>query len=160
MIAERLAVITGNLDAIKVAMHFARKKKHGQNQKVRRTWFTPEGYRIIWRRAIFGVRVPARFQASVRLVIPNYSGLNESFEMWDFVNDRHRLYKTMKAAQEDCERHYARWLQACEATGVRGLQDIFGTIPRGFPLWIKKKINRKAYAVLDGTWATQQEPGA
>ena len=108
----------------------------------------------------FGVRVPARFQASVRLVIPNYSGLNQSFKMWDFVNDRHRLYKTMKAAQEDCERHYARWLQACEATGVRGLQDIFGTIPRGFPLWIKKKINRKAYAVLNGAWATQQEPGA
>jgi len=44
-------------------MEFVRKKKRGQNQKVRRTWFSQEGYRIVWRKEVCGVRVPARFQA-------------------------------------------------------------------------------------------------
>src|SRR3989304_1351480 len=47
-------------------MELVRKKKRGQSQKVRRTWFSDEGYRIIWRKEVYGVRVPARYQACVR----------------------------------------------------------------------------------------------
>ena len=68
--------------------------------------------------------------------------------MWDFVNGKRRLYKTMKAAQEDCEKHQRLWMKACEATGIRALQEIFSKLPLGIPLWAKKKINRKAYALL------------
>ena len=129
-------------------MYFVRKKKRGQNQKVRRSWFTQDGYRILWRREIWGVRVPPRFQACVRIEIPHYGNTDEAFQMWDFVNDKRRLYKTLKAAQEDCEKHRRLWTKACEATGVRALCDIFGKLPLGMPLWVKKKINRKAYALL------------
>ena len=51
-------------------MQFVRKKKQGQNQKVRRTWFSEEGYRITWRKEVHGIPVPARFQACVRILIP------------------------------------------------------------------------------------------
>ncbi len=129
-------------------MHFVRKKKRGQSQKVRRSWFTQDGYRILWRKEVWGVRVPARFQACVRIEMPHYGNGDETFVMWDFVNDKRRLYKTLKAAQEDCEKHQRLWMKACEATGVRALHDIFGKLPLGMPLWVKKKINRKAYALL------------
>ena len=75
-------------------MEFVRKKKRGQNQKVRRTWFSEEGYRIVWRKEVYGVRVPARFQACVRTLIP-YSG-GELRQMWDFVNHKRRLIKTLR----------------------------------------------------------------
>ena len=123
-------------------------EKRGQNQKVRRSWFTENGYRILWRREIWGVRVRPRFQACVRIEIPHYGNTDEAFQMWDFVNDKRRLYKTMKAAQEDCEKHRRLWMKACEATGIRALRDIFGKLPLGMPLWVKRKINRKAYALL------------
>ena len=86
-------------------MHFVRKKQRGQNQKVRRSWFTQDGYRILWRREIWGVRVPPRFQACVRIEMPQYGNADKALQMWDFVNDKRRLYKTLKAAQEDCEKH-------------------------------------------------------
>ncbi len=129
-------------------MHFVRKKQRGQNQKVRRSWFTQDGYRILWRREIWGVRVPPRFQACVRIEMPQYGNADKALQMWDFVNDKRRLYKTLKAAQEDCEKHRRLWTKACEATGVRSLRDILGKLPLGMPLWVKKKINRKAYALL------------
>ena len=128
-------------------MNFVRKKKRGQSGKTRRTWFAKEGYRITWRREVFGVQIPARFQAAVRVEIPCYNR-EEPFVMWDFVSKR-RLYKTLNAAQDDCERHQQLWLSACEANGPRALHDIFGKcLPGGIPVWVKKKINRKAYAVL------------
>jgi hypothetical protein len=129
-------------------MHFVRKKKRGQNQKVRRSWFTQDGYCILWRKEVWGVRVSARFQACVRIEMPHYGNGDKVFVMWDFVNSKRRLYRTMKAAQEDCEKHQRLWTKACEATSVRALRDIFGKLPLGMPLWVKKKINRRAYAVL------------
>jgi len=130
-------------------MEFKRKKKRGQNQKVRRTWFSQEGYRIVWRKEVWGVRVPARFQACVRLLIPCYGGDPKvTLPIWDFVNPHRRLHKTMKAAIEDCERHKRLWSKACEATGIRSLLEIFGKLPLGFPMWAKKKLNRKAYELL------------
>ncbi len=55
-------------------MEFVRKKKRGQNQTVRRTWFSEEGYRIIWRKEVYGVHVPARSQACVRTLVPYSDG--------------------------------------------------------------------------------------
>ena len=131
-------------------MEFTRKKKKGEKQKVRRFWFSPEGYRIVWRCEVHGVQVPARYQACVRTIIPNYSGIEgQSFEMSDFTDPKHRLFKVLGKAQESCERHQRLWEKACEATGVRSLIDIFGgKLPSGIPLWVKKKMPRKLYEIL------------
>ncbi|MHB9044478.1 MAG: hypothetical protein ACYC35_00935 [Pirellulales bacterium] len=131
-------------------MEFTRKKKKGEKQKVRRFWFSPEGYRIVWRCEVHGVQVPARYQACVRTIIPNYSGIEgQSFEMWDFTDPKHRLFKVLGKAQESCERHQRLWEKACEATGVRGLIDIFGgKLPTGIPLCARKKLPRKLYEIL------------
>ena len=134
-------------------MEFVRKRKRGQDKKVRRTWFSEEGYRIVWRKEVHGVCVPARFQACVRTLIP-YSG-GELRQMWDFVNHNRRLIKTFKAAVEECERHQSRWLKACEATGIRALKELFdGKLPMGLPLWARKKMDRRLYAIL-----TDNRPG-
>ena len=128
-------------------MEFVRKRKRGQDKKVRRTWFSEEGYRIVWRKEVHGVRVPARFQACVRTLIP-YSG-GELRQMWDFVNHKRRLIKTLAAAQEECEKHQRLWTKACEAGGVRALRELFGgKLPTGLPLWARKKMDRRLYAIL------------
>ena len=128
-------------------MEFVRKRKRGQDKKVRRTWFSEEGYRIVWRKEVHGVRVPARFQACVRTLIP-YSG-GELRQMWDFVNHKRRLIKTLAAAQEECEKHQRLWMKACEAGGVRALRELFGgKLPTGLPLWARKKMDRRLYAIL------------
>ena len=128
-------------------MEFVRKKKRGQNQKVRRTWFSEEGYRIIWRKEVYGVRVPARFQACVRVLVPYSDG--QLRPMWDFVNRNRRLMKTLKAAEEECEKHKRLWTKACEATGIRALKELFGgKLPLGLPLWARKKMDRRLYAIL------------
>lgn len=134
-------------------MEFTRKKKRGQHGKVRRTFFSEDGYRIVWRKEVHGVSVPPRFQACVRSILPN------GWEVWDFVNRSRPLIKTMKAAQEECARHKRLWLKACEATGVRELRELFGgKIPNGMPLWAKKKANRRVYAVcMDSRPAKHRE---
>jgi hypothetical protein len=126
-------------------MNFHRKRIKGQNRKARRTWLSDEGYRIIWRNDVYGVQVPARFQATVRTILPNG-------QMWDFVG--RRLFKTMTAAQEACEKHQLRWAKAAEATGVRQLQELFGKVPLGFPVWVKSKLNRRVYGLLRHQEAT------
>ena len=128
-------------------MKFVRKRKRGQDKKVRRTWFSEEGYRIVWRKEVHGVCVPARFQACVRTLIP-YSG-GELRQMWDFVNHKRRLIKTLAAAQEECEKHQRLWAKAGEAGGVRALRELFGgKLPTGLPLWARKKMDRRLYAIL------------
>lgn len=129
-------------------MQFKRKRLRGQDQKVRRTWLSEDGYRIVWRREVYGVRVPACFQATVRTIIPNYGGIEgELFQMWDFVGPR-RLFKTLGTASAACELHRRLWTKACEATGVRQLLEIFGRLPNGHPVWVRKKLNRKVYELL------------
>jgi hypothetical protein len=128
-------------------MEFVRRKKRGQNKKVRRTWFSEEGYRIVWRNAVYGVRVPARFQACVRTLIPHTGG--ELRQMWDFVNRNRRLMKTLKAAEEECEKHHRLWTKACEAGNIRALRELFGgKLPTGLPLWARRKMDRRRYAIL------------
>lgn len=128
-------------------MKFIRKRKRGQNKKVQRSWYSDEGYRIVWRKQVHGVTVPARYSACVRSFVPNYGGKKgENHEIWDFV-DR-RLFKTMKTAEAACAKHHRLWTKACDASGVRGLQELFGRLPTSLPLWVQKKMNRKALAVL------------
>jgi hypothetical protein len=130
-------------------MEFRQVKKRGQRRKNRRTWLSDDHYRIVWRREICGVRVPAHFQATVRTIIPNYGGVSgESFLMWDFTDAAHRLFKVRGKAEESCERHRRLWSKACEATGARQLTEIFGKLPNGFPAWVRKRLNRKVYEVL------------
>ena len=128
-------------------MIFVRKKKRGQTQRVQRTWFSDEGYRIVWRKEVCGVHVPARFQACVRMLIPYSDG--QLRPMWDFVNHKRRLIKTFKAAIEECERHRSRWTKVCETTSIRALKEVFGgKLPMGLPLWARKKMDRRLYAIL------------
>ncbi len=128
-------------------MEFIRRKKRGQSQKVQRTWFAEEGYRIVWRREVYGVRVPARFQACVRVLVPYSDG--QLRPMWDFVNHNRRLMKTLKAAEEECEKHKRLWAKACEATGIRALKELFdGKLPWDLPLWTRKRLDRRLYAIL------------
>ena len=128
-------------------MDFRRKKKRGQSQKSRRTWFSEEGYRIVWRREVCGVQVAARFQACVRVLVPYSDG--QLRPVWDFVNRNRRLIKTLKAAEDECERHKQLWERACQATGIRALKELFGgKRPLGLPLWVRKKLDRRLYAIL------------
>ena len=124
-------------------MNFTRKKIRGQNQKVRRAWLSEEKYRIIWRCEAFGIAVPPGFQATVRVLLP------DGREMWDFVG--RRLFKTRKAAQEACEKHQRLWTKAAEATGIRKLEELFGKVPLGYPLWVRSKLNRNVYGLLMDT---------
>lgn len=128
-------------------MEFRRRKRRGQNKKVQKSWFSEEGYRIVWRREVYGVRVPARFQACVRTLVPYSDG--QLHPMWDFVNHTRRLIKTLKAAIEECERHQRLWARACQTTGIRALKELFGDkLPFGLPLWVRKKLDRRLYAIL------------
>jgi hypothetical protein len=124
-------------------MKFVAKRKCGQNRKVRRMWMSVEGYRIIWRKEAFGIRVPARYQACVRVLVPCNGG--QLFEAWDFVDRKRRLHKTLKAAQEECEKHFDQW---SKVTGVRSLKEIFGKLPVGLPCWARKTLDRHVYAIL------------
>ncbi len=121
-------------------MKFTRRKKRGLSQKTRRLWLSESGYRIVWRREISGVEVPARFQATVRLLIGER-------EMWDHVS-RRRLFKTIKPAQEACEAHEKQWGKACAVTGLRQLIEIFGRIPLGLPKWCRSKMPRKFQTII------------
>jgi hypothetical protein len=128
-------------------MEFVRKRKRGQNKKVRKTWFSEEGYRIVWRKEVCGVRVPTRFQACVRTVIPYSDG--QPRQMWEFVNHKRRLIKTLQAAQDECEKHKLLWTRACEVTGIRVLKELFGgKLPLGLPLWARKNMDRRLYGIL------------
>ena len=130
-----------------VLMEFRRKKVKGQNRRVRRTWLSDDGYRIVWRKEFYGVRLPPRFQACVRTLIPCFGG--ELRPMWDFVNMKRRLIKTFKAAQEECEKHQVLWMQVCETESVRAVRELFnGRLPTGLPLWARKKMSRRLYAIL------------
>jgi hypothetical protein len=113
-------------------MDFVKKKKKGSTSKNRKHWFSGS-YRIVWRKSAFGIQLPPRFQATVRTQLP------DGRQMWDFVG-RH-LFKTLQAAITACEAHEKLWKKAEEATGIRGLLDIFDRVPYGYPVWLKPKRN-------------------
>lgn len=122
-------------------MDFKRQKIKGQNQKTRRTWLSKEEYRIVWRNEVFGITVPPCFQATVKITLNN--------EIWDFVAKSR--YRTLKAAQAACEKHYALWIKAIELKSKRELEKLFGKIPLGCPNWIKPKLNQKILTLVTTT---------
>ena len=100
-------------------MNFIRKKIRGQKAETRKTWLSPEGYRIVWRNEACGISVPEGYQASVRVDLPNG-------EMWDRVEYGKPFYRTMKAAQMACEKHYKTWIKASQA-GAREFKKLTST---------------------------------
>jgi hypothetical protein len=125
-------------------MNFVRKRKRGSRSQTRKFWFSPEGYRVIWRCAACGIALTPGYHATVRILLPGI----ELREMWDFVG-RRRLYKTFHAAVEECEKHCHLWAKAIEAGGIRALRELFGgKLPSGLPLWTRKNIDRRLYAIL------------
>lgn len=131
-------------------MEFKRKKKRGVNRKVYRIWLSREGYRITWRKEVFGVSVPTRFQACVRTLVPGNFEAGYT-EMWDFVNNSRRLYKTMKAAVADCERHARLWSRIVRCTGIRAVRELFGREPREVPKWASTVMDRRIFEMLMDT---------
>jgi len=127
-------------------MEFTRKKRRGMNRKVQRLWLSAEKYRITWRREAFGITLPPRFQACVRVIVPG-TFENGFTEMWDFVNAR-RLYKSMKAAIADCEKHHRLWTKATQCTGIRAIRELFGRDPTSIPVWAKTKLDRRILGIL------------
>lgn len=128
-------------------MEFQRKRKRGSRATMEKFWFSPEQYRIVWRREVYGIPVSPRFQATVRVLVPATDGVPR--QMWDFVNPKRRLFKTFATAQEECEKHQRLWAKVCEATGIRALRELFGgKLPNGLPLWTRKNIDRRLYAIL------------
>ena len=86
------------------------------------------------------------YMACVRVTVPNFGQDLHSVPeaerqtaktavVWDFVDHKHHLHKKMKTAQEACEKHKRLWTKACEATGIRGLVEIFGKLPTAYPVW-------------------------
>jgi hypothetical protein len=108
-------------------MDFIRKKIKGQKAATRKTWLSPEGYRISWRSEVCFVSVPPAYQASVRMMLP-------AGEIWDMVDRNRSTYKTMKAAEQACEKHYKLWMKACQA-GKREFKNLVGN-PLGTPVFI------------------------
>jgi len=140
-------------------MEFIRKKRRGQSAKTQRTWFSEEGYRVYWRKERYGVALTPAYMACVRVTVPNFGQDLHSVPeaerqtaktavVWDFVDHKHHLHKKMKTAQEACEKHKRLWTKACEATGIRGLVEIFGKLPTGIPVWARKKLSRKTFELL------------
>jgi hypothetical protein len=126
-------------------MNFKPRSIKGRSRKLYKEWFDETNqYRIVWTREVCGVRVPPHFFATVRTVLP------DGHEMWDFVG-RRGPYKTFKKAIEDCEANQRLWTRAMQASGIRSLKDVFGRLPIGMPIWVKKKIRCDIYELLTNT---------
>ena len=129
-------------------MDFARKKKRGWNQKVRKLWLHPDGYRITWRQEAFGIAVPAAYQACVQTVALNGG------EMWDFVERKHS-YRSMKTAIAACEKHVKLWTDATQCQGIKKLKAILGNKPTSIPKWVLPKLDEKLLDELSGPQAKE-----
>lgn len=130
-------------------MDFKREKRRGQNQKVRKSWTSEEGYRIIWRREVAGIAVPPAYQAAVLLDLPN------GRQMQDRVG--RSLFKTRKKAQEACVQHHKLWTKAFEASGIRAVKELFGKVPVGVPAWTRDKMCKAVRARLLGSYSSLEE---
>ena len=119
-------------------MNFKRRKIKGQNQKTRQTWLSEEQYRIVWCKEVFSVAVIPHYQATIRITLNG--------EMWDFVAKSR--YRTFKAAQDACEKHYALWTKVTKLKGKRELEKLFGKIPLGCPNWVKPLLNQKILTLI------------
>lgn len=137
-------------------MEFKRKKKHGVSQKVCRLWFSPEGYRITWRKEAWGVKIQPGFHACVRTIMPgNFEG--GSTLIWDFVNPHKHLYRSLKVAMADCKHHKRLWSKAAQCPGIRSIRELFGgKEPRGIPKGVFNKLDRRVVEILMDTTPHRQ----
>lgn len=119
-------------------MNFSRKRIIGQSAKTRKTWQSEEGYRIVWRTEVAGVRVPEAYQPAVRIAVGDS-------EMWDTVG--RVSYRTFKKAEEACQRHYDLWMEVCEATCITAIHNLIGNYS-GIPLWAAKAMKPTLYEKL------------
>ena len=87
------------------------------------TWLTEEGYRIVWRDEVFGIKVSPIYNASVCMAgeRPN----------WDLLISS----KNMKKCKTACEKHFELWSRAKLAKTPRELKEILGKAPVGVPLF-------------------------
>ncbi len=137
-------------------MEFKRKKKRGVSQKVCRLWFSPEGYRITWRKEVFGVKVQPGFHACVRTIVPGNFEDGRTL-VWDFVNPQKHLYRSLKVAMADCEHHKRLWSKAAQCPGIRSIRELFGgREPRGIPKGIYSKLDRRVVEILMDTTPHRQ----
>ena len=119
-----------------------KQKVTGKSRKLFKLWSDEtKQYRITWVREVFGVIVPPHCFAVVRITLPN------GVEMWDFVG-RRGSYKTFRKAVEACNKHKALWDTALQAKGIRDLEKLFGKLPFGCPVWVKKTIRQDLYELL------------
>ncbi len=122
-------------------MDFKCKKIKAQNQKTQKTWLSEDEYRITWRKEALGVRVPARYMACVRVIVPGNFEKGYT-EMWDFVNPKKHLYRSMKVAVVDCQKHHKLWEKATTCSGVREFYALFGgREPHEIPKWAYNLLN-------------------
>jgi hypothetical protein len=135
-------------------LEFKRTSKFNKERlspKVLKDWIStkPQRYHIRWRKQVFGVQVLPGYQATFLCYTPgNGSG---KVEMWAFV-DR-PLYRTLKKAQDACNKHYLQWEKALLCTSMRGIKGIFGKKPHEMPRWIYGYINRQLMETLMDTSA-------
>jgi hypothetical protein len=123
-------------------MIFKQRRIPGQSRKTRKEWRDEtRTYKIVWTNEVCGVQVPGHYHSAVRIVFP------DGREMWDFVG-RRGSYKTRKKATEAAEKHRKLWEKGMAASGIRQLQETFGRLPIGMPVWVKKKIRRDLYELL------------
>ena len=70
-------------------MQFVRKKKRARTKRCGEVVLRRRATESSGARKSTSIRVPARFQACVRILIPDSNG--ELRQMWDFVNHNRRL---------------------------------------------------------------------
>lgn len=135
-------------------LEFKRTSKFNKEKlspKVVKDWISskPQRYHIRWRKQVFGVNVLPGYQATFLCYIPgNGSG---KVEIWGFV-DR-PLYRTLKKAQDACNKHHQKWEKALLCTSMRGIKGIFGNKPYELPRWIYGHMNRQLMEALMDTSA-------
>ena len=113
------------------------------SSKVRKDWISekPAQYRITWRCEACDVNVAPGFQAVFHCyAIGNFEGGKQL--MWEFVENRKRLFKTLKKAKEACEQHYQKWEKVLQCASMLAIKRIFdGRKPTDIPRWIYGRLN-------------------
>lgn len=126
--------------------------------KRRKVWISqkPYQYKIVWRREVFGVTVPGRFQVLVYTVRGGNFPEGQC-DCWTFV-DR-PLYKTMRKALEACARHQRTWEKAIQCPSMRALKNLFGgRKPYDIPRWAFGRLDRKILTTLMDRTAMRYDP--
>ena len=144
-----------------MALEFRRTSRFNPEKvapKLRKVWISqkPYHYKIVWRREVFGVSVPGRFQVTL-LSIRAGNFVGGQTEMWSFV-DR-PLYKTLKKAVEACERHQRIWDKAIQCPSMRALRSLFqGRKPYDIPKWAFGRLDRKILGALMDRTTQKYDP--